>query len=70
MSVNANKARLVALTRTLSLQWEETKNHWRDEKSQEFGRQYMEQLLLQVDKAVTVCDKLEQIINQARSDCE
>lgn len=70
MSVNANKARLAALTGNLSRQWEATQGYWQDNKSREFGKRYMEQLLLQVNKAVTVCDKLEKIINQARSDCE
>lgn len=70
MSVNANKARLMALTRSLASQWDDTKNHWSDVKSLEFGKKYMEQLVLYVDRSVTVCDKLEKIINQARSDCE
>jgi hypothetical protein len=70
MSVTANKARLVALTRTLSLQWQETKNYWHDEKSQEFERKYMAQLLHEVDKAAAICDQLDRIMNEARSDCE
>jgi hypothetical protein len=70
MSVNANKARLAALTGNLARQWEATQGYWLDNKSREFGKLYVEQLLLQVNKAVTVCDNLEKIINQARSDCE
>lgn len=70
MSLNANRARLMALTRELSLQWEETKSYWKDARSREFGKKYMEQLQTDVDKAVAVCDQLEKIINQVRSDCE
>jgi hypothetical protein len=70
MSLSANKSRLMALTRELSIQWEDTQHHWRDARSQEFGQKYMERLLLDVEKAVTVCDKLDKLITHVRSDCE
>jgi hypothetical protein len=70
MSLNANRARLSSLTSEISRQWEDTRNYWKDAKSLEFGKKYLEQLQMDVDKAVTVCDQLEKIINQVRSDCE
>jgi len=61
---------LAALSKELSLHWQETKNYWRDAKAQEFERRYMEELLARVDKTVTVIEKLDELINRARKDCE
>ena len=58
MSLNASKARLVAITKELSNRWDETKNYWRDAKSQEFEQRYMLELFASVDKTVTVIEKL------------
>lgn len=70
MSLNANRSRLMAMTKELSLRWGETKNHWQDAKSLEFERQYLEQLQLQLNRAAEVCEKLDAIIAKVRTDCE
>jgi hypothetical protein len=70
MNMSGNKSRLVGLTREISLQWEETKNHWRDAKSQEFEHRYMSELSAQVDRSVTILEKLEEVLKKVRSDCE
>lgn len=70
MNLSANKSQLVALTRDLSVAWESTKNHWRDAKSEEFGRRYLEQLLLLMEKAGDVCDRLDKLTTKVRNDCE
>ena len=70
MSLGSSRSRLLALTKELLLKWGETREQWKDAKSQEFGREYMEQLLLHVEKAVSICDRLDRIINKARNDCE
>lgn len=70
MNVNASKGRLVGLTREISVQWEETRNHWRDAKSEEFDRRFMNQLDHHVSRAVAVVDQLDEILRKVRSDCE
>jgi ribosome-binding factor A len=70
MSMGGNKSRLIGLTREISLQWSETKNFWRDAKSQEFGQRYMAELSAQVDRTVTILEKLEELLKKVRSDCE
>jgi|BarGraNGADG00212_2_1021979.scaffolds.fasta_scaffold12486_2 hypothetical protein len=70
MNLSANKAQLAALTKELSLQWENTKTYWKDSKSEEFGRRYLEQLLLLMEKAGDVCDRLEKLTTKVRNDCE
>ena len=70
MNLNANKSRLAAATRELALQWERTKNYWRDQKSAEFEKKYLEELFLYSDKAVMVIEKLDELLKKVRSDCE
>ena len=70
MSATSSKGRLVGASKELALKWEETKNYWRDAKSQEFERQYMQELFAGVDRAVGVIEKLDEILKKVRSDCE
>jgi uncharacterized protein YeaO (DUF488 family) len=70
MNLSGNKNRLVAITKELSKRWEETKNHWRDAKSQEFERRYMSELFANVDKTINVMDKLNELLTKVRKDCE
>ena len=70
MSLSGNRARLTAITKELALHWEETREHWRDARGQEFGKKYVEQILLLMNKADAVCDKLDVVMTKARNDCE
>ena len=54
MSLSASRNRLVAITKELRTRWDETKNAWRDAKSQEFERRYLSELYANVDRTVTV----------------
>ena len=68
--MSGNGSKLMAITKELSTQWQQTKEDWRDAKSQEFERQYMDELLASVDRAVTVIEQLDQLITKIRPDCE
>ena len=70
MNLSSSKNRLVALTKELSNRWLETKNYWRDTKSLEFEQRYMSELLANVDRTVTVMEKLNEILTNVRKDCE
>jgi hypothetical protein len=70
MSLSANKGRLTGSTRELSLQWEQTKNYWRDQKSAEFEKKYLDELFVSVDKTVVVLEKLDELLKKVRTDCE
>ena len=50
--MTCNSSKLSALTKDLNNKWQDTKDHWRDDKAHEFERQYMEELFNNVDKAV------------------
>jgi hypothetical protein len=70
MNLSGTKNRLVSLTKGLAVQWSETKNHWWDAKTQEFDRRYMTELFVNVDRAVTAIEQLDEILNKVRKDCE
>ncbi len=70
MSMSGNKGRLVGLARDISLQWAETKNYWRDAKSEEFDRKFMTGLSIHVGRTVMVLEQLEELLKKVRSDCE
>jgi hypothetical protein len=70
MSLSGSKNRLVAITKELSNRWDETKNYWRDAKSQEFEQRYMTELFANVDRTVTVMDKLNELLTKVKNDCE
>ena len=70
MSATSSKGRLVGASKELALKWEETKNYWRDEKSAEFERKYLQELFIGMDKAITVIEKLDELMKKVRSDCE
>jgi len=70
MSLSGSRSRLSAISKELAIRWRETKNYWRDSKSQEFEQRYMDELLARVDKTVTVIEKLDKLIEQVRRDCE
>ena len=52
--MSGNGAKLVALTRQRSVQWQQTKECWKDAKCEEFERKYIQELSAGVDRAVTV----------------
>jgi hypothetical protein len=70
MSAGGSQGRLAAASKELALKWEETKNYWRDERSAEFERKYLQELFIGMDKAIAVIEKLDELLKKVRSDCE
>ncbi len=70
MNLGATKSRLAAVTKEVWLKWGETRNYWKDAKSLEFQRRYIEELVVRVDKAVTVIEKLDVLLTKVKKDCE
>jgi hypothetical protein len=68
--MSGNGSKLMALSRLLSAQWQQTKEYWQDTKSLEFERKYMDELMAAVDKGMTVMEQVDKLINKIRSDCE
>jgi len=70
MSASGSKGRLAGASKELALKWQETKNYWRDEKSAEFERKYLQELFVGVEKVISVIEKLDELLKKVRSDCE
>jgi hypothetical protein len=70
MSAVGSKGRLLGASKELALKWEDTRNYWRDDKSRDFDRKYMQELFAGMDKAVNVIEKLDELLKKVRSDCE
>jgi hypothetical protein len=68
--MSASGARLGAITKQLSVEWQQTKEYWADAKSLEFEQKYMQELISSVDKTVTVIDQLDKLLSKIRHDCE
>ena len=68
--MNANGTRLEGITKELSSQWQQTREYWRDAKSVEFERKYLDELFASVDKAVGVIEQLDKLLTKIRKDCE
>jgi hypothetical protein len=70
MSTRESGANLVQALKELSLRWQETKTHWRDVKSQEFERDYLEDLPDHVQRTMGVMQEIDTVLKKIRSDCE
>ena len=70
MNLSATRTRLETLAKELHRSWEETKGEWRDRKAEEFEHQFLEDLMLQVEKTTAAIEKLDQLLTKVRSDCE
>ena len=68
--MNANGTRLGAITKELWNQWQQTKQYWKDAKSEEFEHKYLEELVASVDKTVMVIEQLDKLLSKIRRDCE
>jgi len=62
--------RIGALTKDLMNRWRETKESWRDEKAEEFERDYLAELQSSVDKSLHVMEELDKLLGKIRSECE
>jgi len=68
--MTGNASKLKAITKSLLVQWQQTREDWRDDKSLEFDLKYIQELLAGVERAVAVIDELDKLIVKIRRDCE
>jgi hypothetical protein len=70
MSARASAAQLVQAMKELSIEWEQTKSCWHDEKSRAFEEKYLAELPLHIDRTVEAMEEIETILRKVRTDCE
>ena len=70
MSARASAAQLVQAMKELSMEWEQTRSHWRDLKSREFEEKFLAELPLDIGRAVGAMEEIETVLRKVRKDCE
>ena len=70
MNLSGSKGRISGVTKELATQWSQTKNYWRYDKAREFDHRYMQEILIRMDKALAIIEKLDEIIGKVQKDCE
>ena len=70
MNIRSSAANLAQAAKELKLDWEQTKTYWRDVKSQEFERQYLESVPHEVARAVATIEEIDALLRKMRRDCE
>lgn len=70
MNTRASAANLVQAVKELSFDWNQTKTYWNDVKSQQFERDYLEQIADYVGRARTAMEDIDVLLRKVRSDCE
>ena len=70
MSTNISASNLIQAVTDLNIEWQQAKSHWRDVKSEEFERRYLEKLSEHVAKAKPIIDEIEKLLRKVRQDCE
>ena len=70
MNLNGQKSRLASLTKSFSLRWESAHSHWRDIRSAEFEHRFMQDLPPRVNQATQAIEKLDELLNRIRKECE
>lgn len=68
--MNATQNRLMAMTKELRADWEQTKQYWNDAKSREFEKRFLDELIAGVNQAIANTDALERTLEKVKADCE
>ena len=70
MSTKVSASSLGQSLQDLMVSWGHTRSSWRDAKSQEFERTYLEKLPDNISKANAVIEELDLVLRKVKSDCE
>ena len=68
--MSASGQRIGALTKDLMNRWRQTKESWRDDKADEFERNFLIELQTSVDKSLHVMEQLDKLLAKIRHECE
>jgi thymidylate synthase len=68
--MSASGSRISAVTKDLWVQWQQAREYWRDAKSEEFEKTYLQDLMATAEKTVNVIEQLDKLVGKIRKDCE
>ncbi|RBP38566.1 hypothetical protein DES53_11184 [Roseimicrobium gellanilyticum] len=70
MSTKAAASNLGQILKEYLIQWQDTRNYWRDAKSAEFEHKYLEKLPGYVQITRNVMDEMDTLLSKLKRDCE
>ncbi len=70
MSLGASKSLLNESTREMFARWDDTRQSWRDGKSQDFDKEYLAPLPQAVANAIRVIEELDLVLSKIHADCD
>ncbi|MEA3189061.1 MAG: hypothetical protein QOD99_2891 [Chthoniobacter sp.] len=70
MNISGVENHLAQALKNLSAEWQQTCADWRDVKSQEFEKNYLEALPHHVTRAAAVMVEINALLKRVRHDCE
>lgn len=70
MSARAEAVKLTKATKQFLQSWQQVRNYWRDRKSREFEKKYIESLPDDITAAAKVIEEIDKILTKARRDCD
>ncbi len=70
MSTRASAASLAQAVKDLTFQWHQTQTAWHDSKSQEFERQFLEDLPSHLARALAAMEQIDALVKKVRTACE
>lgn len=70
MSSQGSESNLVQAAKVLSSEWQQTKSYWRDAKSLEFEKRFLEDLPGHVGRAAMAMEEINTMLKKIRRDCE
>ncbi|MHC4124052.1 MAG: hypothetical protein ACYSSI_10795 [Planctomycetota bacterium] len=68
MGVYESYASLKKAVKDLNIVWEKTRQVWKDARSKQFEKEFMERLSVEVKKAETALDNIGPMLNRIRSE--
>ena len=63
-------ANLAQALKELSMHWQSAREHWRDVKSQQFEKDYLEELPHLVARGTAAIEELDALLRKVGADCE
>jgi hypothetical protein len=70
MNLRGSSANLAQAVKDLSLRWDETQKYWRDVKSQEFEKDFLQDLPNLAARAASVIEEVDNVLRKVKADCE
>jgi hypothetical protein len=65
-----SSSNLIQAARLLSLEWDKTKEHWRDVKSIEFEEKYFADLPSLIAGTINAMEEMDTLFKKVKGDCE